>query len=291
MRNINNSIFLALIIFISSSKLSYADPFCSNKKYETTIEISNVKIQKSKGAFIVIHGLNQKPSTMKPLNDLLNKLAYDTYNISLIGHFGESIHGANKNKWIQQVKTAWCMAKKAHAKQIKLLGFSMGGALSVNFVDSIPEAKIDGIILFAPAIDIKFFGNLLYPLVWLRHINLSLPSFTPKYYQENSFTSFDTYKALLDLESGAQDIKNRKNFSVPTLILQDPEDGLVSYSGLKKWIKKYQLKNWRIIEINSKAKISGLKNHMLIDKQGLGEKSWAKVTKEVTNFLEESDAK
>ena len=182
------------------------------------------------------------------------------------------------------------MANNSGVKQINLLGFSMGGALSVNFIDSLPNSKIDKMILFAPAIDIKFFTNLLYPMLWLRHVNLSLPSFTPEYYQENSFTSFDTYNALLDLEESAQNIKNPQNFQIPTLVFHDPNDGLVSYSGLKSWIERYQLSNWKIVELDSDAKISGLKNHMLIDEQGLGEKAWLKVKEEITDFLKEYDA-
>ncbi|MCB0317294.1 MAG: alpha/beta hydrolase [Bdellovibrionales bacterium] len=272
---------------ICFAEILVSNNFCNDTPYQNRIKKNISTYGKPRGTAIVIHGLNQAPETMADISQVLNKIGYITLRVSLIGHSGESIHGGSTKKWLEQIRTAWCLANQENLESIVLLGFSMGGSLAVHFTDTYPTLKIDKLILLAPAIEIKYFANLLYPLLWLKHFDLSLPAFTPKKYRANNFTSFDTYSALLDLEDKTQNINHIQILSkIPTLLAIDPKDSLVSFSQLKAWVEKKDLVSWNLIEINAQAKISGLKHHVIIDEDSLGVESWNHLKLNLESFLD-----
>ncbi|MEZ4753806.1 MAG: alpha/beta hydrolase [Bdellovibrionota bacterium] len=285
-----NKYFLPLFISLLFSFTSHAEELkdleCPSRTDLPPPFFSQTKLKTPKGSIILLPGLNFKPEKMDELANLLNQTGYDTYRLSLTGNFQGSPEASSQANWFSQIKDSWCRAKANNSSKIILAGLSMGGSLAVNFVDKNPNFKIDKLLLFAPAIEIKFYANFLYGITWLRFFDVSLPSFTPEAYRAKKFTSLKTYETLLELETDSQNLINSEALSnTPTLIFLNPNDSLVSYSDTLSWIKAKKLIDWRLSTINSKPKISGLKDHIFTDEQSAGTEAWMKIKNEIRKFI------
>src|SRR6185295_9804277 len=71
--------------------------------------------------------------------------------------------------------------------------------------------------------------------------------------------------------------------NIPTIIFIDPQDELVSKTGIQKMIQKAGMKNWKIIEINKKR--SRFPHHLIIDPGSTGDEQWEKIVKSIKCHL------
>lgn len=115
-----------------------------------------------KGVFLVVHGLNLKPSALDPLCGFLASQGFHSYRITLRGHNepqGESFEVA---EWQRDV-TAATATIRSRFPQLPLyaLGYSIGGLLLTNAFDtntSLPPPR--GMVLLAPAISLRAFVDI-----------------------------------------------------------------------------------------------------------------------------------
>jgi len=234
---------------------------------------------------MVIHGLNQKPSTMQwVINKLLNQGAI-VVNVELWGHGNNPIPNsdtAQVEKRLTQFKqvtwTQWMDDTKPALKFITetcaennlpkfFFGFSLGALVGSSISMDI-DFEFDKYFLLAPAIEIK-----LWPRVFIGLLSpfpkMVVRSRTPVAYRENQGTPVSAYKALL---KGAKKFRKEQPNINNCLIIVDKKDRLVSPKKLKRFAEQ---QNYSIAIID-KRKMSCKYcdvGHLVIDDESLGEYS------------------
>lgn len=231
---------------------------------------------RSKGQALVIHGLNLRPDKMKEIINEINLRGHDALLIRLFGHNDDldQMKKATYATWMEQVKNGYLTVlekNKQDGGKISFVGFSLGGLLEMDFLVT-SDIHVDQAVLFAPALKIKDAGRLVKYLRFLGS-DFILPSVSPKEYRaQQDGTSIAAYLALFEsadhLESGAIE-----KINLPTTVFINPNDELVSYSGLKSM--KEKLNQWKLIEVSTeKTELKKAYNHLIIDKESLGKDEW-----------------
>jgi hypothetical protein len=142
-------------------------------------------------------------------------------------------------------------------------------------------------VLLAPAISLRStldIGTALHvppPITW------AIPNITPRSYQRYEYTPLFWYSNTLALYRKAASITNiEKLRSIPTLVILNEADELVSATGTSRWIKEHNLESsWRIEMVDTKGAETKLKEHLIIDQRSLGQKGWSRLNAVIENFL------
>jgi len=252
-----------------------------------------------KGVVLSLHGLNNRPSSMNSLIHFFNSQGLDVLRGALSGHRGSLEEGKIilLKDWEREVKDLYNLAlKKAHQFKVPLYlnCYSMGCLVLVDLLESLDkggyENHVRKILFISPALKVRgpllFFYQIvdtILPSGWI------LPSFNLKEYRSQDGTSVASYQAffkLLKKHKGPSLSLKKKLAIIPSLILMNPEDELLSFSDLKNFIKDNGLKSWKMIPIdNSKSKNSKKISHLLLDEKSVGHHEWKRMKKEMANFL------
>ena len=232
----------------------------SYMKIKPDSEFSNV--------ILAIHGYNDYSNSFKIPGEYLSK-----NNIALTS-FDLNGFGKNKNKgeWFdlkQHIKDIDFNLKKIKNenpdKKIFLLGESMGGAITLSFVNRFRNLPIDGVILIAPAIwnftetnfwksiPLKFFAKILpYFKVSGKGIVKVQASDNVKMLKELSMDDLFIHKPTFRSLQGVVDLMDEayketeeyfKNPSYKTLIMIPLKDEIVPRKPLIKLLKDERIKN------------------------------------------------
>lgn len=236
---------------------------------------------------LLIHGLNLKPLKMHSLKAELQKLGMNVENVELSGHRPDTDWSqVTRQEWLSEIKTAYDSIKtKAEQNPIFLVAYSLGALLAVDLVSQDQNVRFDRAVLLSPALaihDFAFFLRLLS--FWPR---LRIPSLTPKEYRFNNGTSIAAYMALFEsLKAIEQADLSAAN--VPTAILIDPKDELVSFRKLRNLIEKKKLSRWKLITVsNQQSTLKKKFHHLTIDSAALGETQWQSVLATIQSHLQE----
>ncbi|MGR9108725.1 MAG: alpha/beta hydrolase [Gammaproteobacteria bacterium] len=127
---------------------------------------------------LLIHGLNDSPFYMADLGEVLYRQGFNVIAILLPGHGTDTreILEVTAEQWQAEVEKGLQMASLVGKKTI-VGGFSLGGALAIDAVLRHPE--LQGLLLFAPAIRLPYFGAL-YNLTCLSGLKqISIPAKGP----------------------------------------------------------------------------------------------------------------
>jgi hypothetical protein len=73
--------------------------------------------------------------------------------------------------------------------------------------------------------------------------------------------------------------------NIPSLLIIDKNDELVSPSGLADFIKRHQLSDWQLDYVRKDQSASTWFHHLLLDTQTLGTSSWNVMMTRIENFL------
>jgi len=151
---------------------------------------------------VLVHGFPGTPSEMRPVAEVLHQLGWSVHGLLLPG-FGVEINSLpdkTYTEWLSAVLNAINQYSKQYSKVI-LVGFSMGGALSIQASVS---THIDGLLLLAPFWKIE---HMLWS--FLPAIRLVVPNFKP----------FSLFKPDWD----DPDFRNTIHEWMPSANLEDPE--------------------------------------------------------------------
>ncbi|MFO7556304.1 MAG: alpha/beta hydrolase [Desulfobacterales bacterium] len=248
---------------------------------------------KKTGVALVIHGLNLRPGKMESIISLLAHYGMDVLNVSLRGHGqnftqkeGVDIRSARMDAfktvsyqlWIDETHRAYRLAKKrSDEKNVPLffIGFSMGGLMGADLFASYPDVCFDKMVLFAPAFKlhgITYFGKLLSPFP-----RLVIPTLASTSYLTNSGTPMAAYNALFEAVRHFNKNIHRK-LNIPTIILIDKKDELVSYQGLRRMVEKENLDQWKFHLIQKgQIDVKEKMNHLIIDEPSVGKDIWNEI--------------
>ncbi|MEH0156329.1 alpha/beta fold hydrolase [Limibacter armeniacum] len=245
-----------------------------------------------KGIVILLHGLNNKPTVMAELGKKFYQAQYHTLLVGLNGHGCGNLPLKNisEKDWLQDIEEA--IAKAAELKSnsqlpVYFVGFSLGALTFLTYCSILPEQSIvDKVILLAPASFTHFDTPLLRKLaVWGR--SWKVPGFTPAEFQQLRFLPINFYQNLLTLKRTLE--RNQfRNTNLPTLVIMDTKDEMVSYKKLKRGLAQYHLTNWKVKEIVVTRRLNGRKwHHLIIAEKSLGKIENEKLWQSVAHFLGE----
>jgi esterase/lipase len=247
--------------------------------------------QSIKGVVVMIHGLNTRPMTMKPLASFLSNQGYDVLLVALKGHRGsiEEAGKVTKKEWIDYSYEQYLLARETSlGKNVPLIavGFSIGGLIHQHLIN-FKNAKFKKQILFAPALKERWYVNILRGLLPLSNSTV-IPSSNHPEYKANSGSTIAEYSALFGLLDEIDD-NYKIDSNILSLIICDPSDNLVSCDGIKDIAKENKFHNWSFVDVDNKnALIDRTYHHLIIDERSLGRDMWRMVKEKIVFFLDKS---
>ena len=244
-----------------------------------------------RGVALLIHGLNLKPSKMDQLGHVLASSGVEVLRVELSGHRAgraiEEFVQVDASKWVDEATEAYrlCEARaERHRVPLHFVGFSLGGLLGQELLAR--QRDFSRMVLFAPAIEVRAMVHLVRPLFLLGR-DFILKSRNNPDYTANRGTPMAGYRALFDL---IEDVSDHafKRANIPTLVIIDPEDEVVSLSGLQQIKESRALTNWRFFPVsNARSTLPGKQHHLVIDEIAVGSEEWARITQAVLEHLSE----
>lgn len=243
-----------------------------------------------RGVALVIHGLNLKPVRMRPLADELRRWGIAVVLCALRGH-GENytplagcapdiarlatFRQVSYTGWRAEVMAAYAAAHllaQPTGAPIFLVAFSLGALLGCDLLVTAPTVHFDRMVLLAPALALRPHSHL--PALLGCWPALTIRSLAPRAYRCNPATPIAAYSALrtalLSLQRHAD-----ANLNVPTLVLIDPHDELVSLRGLRRLVQRRQLAQWRFYPVQKAQNRADLRfHHLILDADCVGPPIW-----------------
>lgn len=218
--------------------------------------------------YMLIHGLNNSQVMMNDIEKVLIDNGHKVHRLVLSGH-----KPTEWNKFEKVSAQIWKDDFERTYKQMKgskhLVAYSLGALTAIYSQALNKNIKFDSQMLFAPALSTPWYTRLV---TFLGSLGFSkLRSFAPEGEGVHVYTSMNAYNALFEMIDYLKN-SSQKIPQTPTVVLMDKRDKLVSYKGVKNWIKKKKL-NWEMLDVQSTRFVG----HMIIAKQFLEKDSWSKV--------------
>ena len=244
----------------------------------------------ARGTVIILPGLNDKPETMFELADTLSRVGYNALVCAFAGQrpgefFSEYSAEDFAAAWLADIDSAVSAAKtKFPELPLYNLSYSLGGAVTISYLERLPASPFKKLFFLAPAIRLNLRARALRLLLPFKIFNLSLPSLAPKQFRAHDYTSLRSYSALF----GVIDSLQRSSFdagklnAIPAVIALSPEDELVSENGIKDWLKEKDLSSWKLISLRPNPQQKGIYKHQVFNEAGLGPEEWHRLLAMIT---------
>jgi hypothetical protein len=225
-----------------------------------------------------------RPSAMTELIEVLNHAGSDALLIS----FSQVDHQTSTTVWEADMLKGYALARSLADEQnvpLYFLGFSLGALVSQYLLSlRIENIQFDKQIFLAPATAIKI-PRILKSCIPFLGDNLKIPSYTPKKYRLNEWLPAKIYKQMMYWERTILK-KDGDHLNIPTLIIIDPKDELISYATIRKQIARFRLTNYQCITLESSLRARSTRyHHLIIDEATMGKNNWAVVTNKLIEFL------
>ena len=248
-------------------------------------------LSRPKAVAMVVHGLNLRPCRMNAIARELTGRGVLVLRVTLTGHDGDTaaFSRVTRDDWLRDLNQAYQQVAERGRHfdcPVLFVGFSLGAVAGLDLMTARAGIRFDGIVLFAPAITPRWYT---YSLVIgnLAGKDVIFPSATPKSYRVNSGTPVAAYNALFDHVRHVRraDIEH---LDVPVLVFIDPEDELVSYDGLKHFVRERGLDGWRVIEVDHSETLLGSDSyhHLVVDAVSVGTRQWRIMGETMQEYLE-----
>ena len=247
--------------------------------------------QPPRGTALILHGLNLRPSSMDEIAEHVASLGLDTYRLSLAGHADAPAPAITTAMWENDLAEAFALAKQRQpGKPIYILGYSIGGLLAVHFVSRHPEIQPHAMILLAPALSLKLIAQSIALTSLFPESELALPSLSPPHYRRLPGTPLRWYNNLRTMLNEISPLSQPGKLAlIPTLVLGNPRDELVSLTGIQSWIEDNSLSDkWCVAKLYPSHRNPALPEHLVIDRASLGAEQWIKLTSLITLGFSES---
>ncbi|MGM0633205.1 MAG: alpha/beta hydrolase [Pseudomonadota bacterium] len=262
-------------------------------------ELTWLSAENARAVVVVTHGFNLAPDIMTGLGRLLQEEQMDVLQLSLAGHspsltaeqrIEEMAVMTGFDTWQSNMDQAIMEAsERANALNVPLylLGFSMGGLLSVDHLNRHPDSDVEAMVLLAPALSLRWTSWLLRPLGALP--DFLLPSVGPDEYKANEYMPVSAYEALYEGVAQLEEQIRPERLDIPALLLISPEDELVSGEGLEEFITENGLDRWQLHRVDNATGDDDVLEHVIVDRNALGDSTWEWVTSRIIAFLDNPD--
>jgi alpha-beta hydrolase superfamily lysophospholipase len=200
---------------------------------------------------VLVHGLSDSPYTMKNLANVYYDQGFNVVGVLLRGHgsLPEHLSKITANQWREDVDFGINIAQalnKDPKKGVSLVGFSTGGALSVDAAYRRPSDVAD-LVLLAPLFQFKQKA-IAKNAKQLKYIF----SYLPKKFGDSPY-SYDMFHLNSIDQAGeiAQSVRAQmsKAISKPTMIIQSEADTTISNQEIKNWASAQQIPQKYLINI------------------------------------------
>jgi esterase/lipase len=282
----DNQAVLRVLVLIQSLALVWSISGCcvhprfAHHQENEPSELRLTTARPVRGVVLVVHGLNQRPSSLEPLASEFRAMGYHSYRLTLAGHEHEGVQVFDQSLWEQQLVGAYqSLREQARALPVYVLGYSLGGLLVTRVLDSNPEIQPTGVILLAPALSLRLLPQSAYLLTILPPVSLSVPNVAPPLYRRFASTPLFWYRNTINLYEETRILSQSSRLStIPTLIIANPRDELVSFTGLESWLKDNQLSDhWSLEAIRPAGIDPHIPGHVIIDSRSLGKTEWERL--------------
>jgi esterase/lipase len=100
-----------------------------------------------------------------------------------------------------------------------------------------------------------------------------IPSLTPKKYKASNGVTIGAYKALFEIRNELEHLPPEK-YNIPTLIICDRHDELVSPQGLQKFIEQKKLTRWQLQIFKSSLWKHVGRKHLMVAREYQSDAYW-----------------
>ena len=178
-------------------------------------------------AFLLVHGFCASADELSTLAKYLSDNGYASFAVQIAGHgtTPENLQATSWQDWYESVRQGLNVVRSWNPKHLFVVGFSMGGVLSIFLASE--ESDIDGLVLIAPALKIPGVLPKLVPLLkhFIRYRDIDVEAAQQVY--DIKRTKYDrepisAYHEFFKLQKSAK--KRMSKISTPTIILQGTED-------------------------------------------------------------------
>lgn len=219
-------------------------------------------IKQNRKGVLLIHGLLGSPFTMRDVGASLQENGFFSRAILLPGHGTkpEDLLSISYRDWIETVKYGIASLRES-VDQLFIIGYSLGAALAIQHAletDAIKEQTIDGLILIAPAIDIKVPPAVIK--CWQKTIN-KITSHEKWIYKDNErdyarYISLP-YHPVYELIKLLQIInhKKAKNLSCPLFMIITQQDETVSAKNAYQWFLSLNHPKNKLLVYDTKTRV------------------------------------
>lgn len=242
-----------------------------------------------KAVTLVVHGLNLKPEAMLSLVGWLSSKGSDVYMVRLSGHRqeAENLLDVSSSRWHAEMLQGYERAKQTSVSEklpLYFLGYSLGALLAQTMMSAAGKTLFDRQVLIAPAVALRRRVYLLRMLFFAGK-KRRLPSFAPPSYRVNKSLPLWIYQVLF-FEVKKVAATSFIRHGLPTLILIDPKDELISFAQLVRHTAVKGMHDIRLVALNTTlAGRSSPYHHLVVDEATMGAENWEKATGEIHNFL------
>lgn len=247
-------------------------------------------IQPEKAVTIAVPGLNMKPAAFLEIVNFLTQQGSDVILAHLTGHRNDSqnLSEITRQAWLSNLLEAHQHAEtliKNNPRPMYFIGFSLGALANLDVLSHYPGiVHYDKMVLLAPANALRRRSHLIKFFFFLGR-KFEIPSHQPKEYRSRDKTPVQAYKVLFEMKKSIEN-HNYLNLNIPTLVVIDEKDELISLRKLKKIINKYQLTHWHVYTLDSQyvGKDTGY-HHLIIDENTMGTGNWHRFQSRINAFL------
>lgn len=243
-----------------------------------------------KGIFLLVHGLNLRPSAMDPLAEKLASNGYHVHRITLRGHNGRTAQLFDEKVWLSEVAQSYQeMRARFPSLPTFVMGYSLGGLTLVRMLESVPPTEYPrAMVLLAPAISLRGVLDALTALHLPPPITWAFPNLAPREYRRYDYTPLFWYSNTLALYRDMDGFKDAHRLAaIPTLVVLNKADEIVSTEGMTRWIERHKLSpSWRIEMVHPVNSKFPLKEHLIIDESSLGQREWLRLSNIIASFLQ-----
>lgn len=282
-------LFFCLTPFVSAAEEPAFAPKCGNGA--KWFHLSDPA--KARGVSVIVHGLNYNPDKMQDMIDLLHRQGQEVVMVTLSGHEGdiENFKKANRERWLGDMYSGYCLARPyadEHKLPLNFIGFSIGALMNVDLMENFPALKVkyDRQVLLAPALSVRTYSYLI-KILNVFGPEMLVPSFAGRAYRAScDGTPMAAYMALFDSLRHV-DAAAAANINIPTLVLLDPADELVSENGLKSFIAAKKLDAWKMGRLSTKGSTltEGDYHHFIVAEPSVGPVVWKQMEELIAKHL------
>lgn len=217
-----------------------------------------IKGTNTEEAYLCIHGYTSSPRDLRSLAVEINKSGYTVRGPLLPGHgtVPTAMDSVTWQDWYNKVLDEYTKLKKDY-KTVNVIGFSMGGALTLHLAANVELGKI---ILLSPFLGLAYNPYHIVPEEWLVYTVGRFLSHLKKYYSGSCFNvearkkhisyyhySLSSIDQALELVSVIKkEISGIKNNS---LIIHSKFDATTSFNSSIKLYKELNSKFKRFVKL------------------------------------------